>query len=114
MSKNRNFLDFVPAVNRGITFIPGENGADGRLEIVHESWADKLAQKLFHKPRVTVVKLERFGSFIWGTMDGERSIFEIAGAVLARFGEEAEPLYERLAGYFRMLHKNGYVSWKRS
>lgn len=113
MNKKGNFLDFVPVIRNGITFIAGKDGQPGWLEIVHGSWADRLAQKLFRRPTRTVVELERFGSFIWENMDGKRSIYELAGMVSQRFGAEAEPLYERIAGYYRMLHKNGYVYWKQ-
>lgn len=112
MKKDKNFLDFVPKAAECIRVVEEENGLN-HLDILHGRWADKLAQKLFKKPSTTHVELEKFGSYIWTCIDGERSIYEISCLVKAKFGDEAEPLYERIVPYFRMLKEKGYVTWVR-
>lgn len=110
MKKNQNFLDYIPRPVKCIRVVAGEDGLN-HLEILHEGWADKLAQRFFKKPEVTKIKLEKIGSFIWNCIDGKRSIYEISWLVKEEFGEEAEPLYDRLVPYFRMLRDKGYVTW---
>ncbi len=80
-------------------------GAQGNL--------DKLAQKLWVTPRVSHVKLDRFGSFVWKQMDGNRNIIAIGALVREEFGDQAEPLYERLAKFVKMLRDNRFGDiWK--
>ena len=109
MEKKVNFLNYIPRPAGCIRVAAGEDGFN-HLEILHEGWADRAAQKLLKKPVVTHVALERFGSFIWQQIDGKHSIYEIALMVKETFGEEAEPLYERLTAYFCMLKQKGYIT----
>lgn len=109
-NESQNFLDYIPKAVSCIRVVEGEDGMN-HLDVLHERWADKLAQKIFKKPCVTHVSLEKFGSFIWPYIDGDHTIYEIACLVKEEFGEEAEPVYERIADYFRILKEHGYVTW---
>ena len=51
-----------------------------------------IAQKLFKKPRISQIHLDKNGSFAWLSSDGERDIIAIGELVKAEFGAEAEPL----------------------
>ena len=53
------------------------------------------------------------GSFVWPLIDGERNITDIGVFVKEHFGEKAEPLYERLAKYFKVLESYGFVEFKK-
>lgn len=68
-----------------------------------------IAQKIFHRPRVSKIHLDEMGNFIWPLMDGERTIYDIAVLVKDEFGERAEPLYNRLVQYIRNLESYGFV-----
>ena len=82
------------------------------LEIENKGWANKLAQKFFKRPRVSYVHLDEMGSFIWPLIDGENNIIELGKLVQEHFGENANPLYERLARYFQILESYRFVEWK--
>ena len=79
------------------------------VDMVRKRILDKLAKKLYVSPRVSNVKLNRFGSFVWKQMDGNRNIIAIGALVRAEFGDQAEPLYERLAKFVKMLRDNRFV-----
>ena len=64
---------------------------------------------LAKKPKISYIHLDEFGSFVWRQIDGERDIIKIGEAVKEHFGEKAEPLYERLAQYFKILESYGFV-----
>jgi hypothetical protein len=82
------------------------------LEIENKGWANKLAQKLFKRPKVSYVHLDEMGSFIWPLIDGEKDIIAIGKEVDEHFGEAAHPLYERLAKFFQILHSYNFIYWK--
>ncbi len=90
---------------------PAAVNAGGHIEIAvqNKGFFNKIAQVVFKRPKVSHIELDDFGSFVWRAMDGERSIFEIGQMVKERFGEAAEPLYERLCRYIKTLHDNHYV-----
>ena len=52
------------------------------------------------------------GSFIWSLIDGEKTVYDIGEAVKEHFGDECEPLYERLVKYFEILSGYGFINWK--
>ena len=45
-------------------------------------------------------------------MDGEKSIFQIGQAVREEYGEKAEPLYERLSRFMKILHEQHYIVYE--
>jgi len=84
------------------------------LEIQNTGIMNRIAQKLFKKPKVSYVHLEEVGSFVWPLLDGEKTILVLGEAVKEHFGEKAEPLYERLAKYFQILDSYRFVEWKQN
>ena len=112
MKNNKeNFVDRVPQICADKKWTVLE---DGIVEITVENkgFYNVLAQKFFSKPRYSFIKLDTYGSFVWKQIDGERSLIEIGILVKDRFGEKAEPLYERLAEFFRQLKQNRFVSFR--
>ena len=51
------------------------------------------------------LRLDRFGSTVWGLMDGDRDLGEISEALVEMFGEEVEPAMPRLVEFIRQLHR---------
>ena len=106
-----NYLDFVPRPNR--LFETSVNEA-GHVEILteHRGFYNKIAQKVFKKPRFSHIELDEFGTFIWNQMDGKKSIYEIGAEVKNQFGKKAEPLYERLSKFMKVLHDQHYIVYE--
>lgn len=110
MSKkeDRNVLDYIPVKNPDITWSIDENGVV-TLDQENKGVFNRIAQKAFNRPPVSHIELESYGSFIWPRMDGEKTIYDIALELKAEFGDEAEPLYDRIFTYFRMLQDHGFA-----
>lgn len=106
-----NFLDFIPVPNRKYDW----DMEDGyvTVHVVHDGFYDRIAQKFFHRPRISHIRLEEFGSFLWQRMDGRRSILELADLLKEEFGDRVEPLYPRVARYMRMLQNNRFIALMR-
>lgn len=106
----KNYLDKKPMRADGINWSADEKGIV-TLEIENKGWANFIAQKLFKRPKISYVHLDENGSFIWPLLDGEKDITAIGVLVKERFGEKAEPLYERLARYFQILDSYRFIKW---
>jgi glutathionyl-hydroquinone reductase len=106
-NKKENYLDRIPKINGK----KWEVLEDGIVEITVENtgFYNWIAQKLFHKPRYSFIKLDEYGSFVWQQIDGTRSIYEIGQELNQNYEKAADQLYERIAKYFGILEHNRYI-----
>lgn len=107
---NENYLERIPRRPEDLDFTVEEDGVV-TLNIENKGIFNKVAQKLFKKPKISHIHLDEMGSFNWLTMDGKMDITTIGKLVEEKFGEEANPLYERLAKFFQILDSYGFVEW---
>ena len=105
-----NYLEKIPMRAPSLKWSTDEKGLV-TLEIANTGWANRLAQVLFRRPRVSYIHLDKLGSFVWPLLDGKTNIIELGKQVEAEFGEEAHPLYERLARYFQILDSYRFIEW---
>ena len=77
--------------------------------MVNRGFYNKLAQTFFHTPRISHIQLDTYGSFLWKQIDGHRTVGQLAEEMKARFGAEAEPLYDRLVQYMQILRNNRFI-----
>lgn len=107
-----NYLEKIPVHPEGISWKTDESGIV-TLEIENKGVMNRICQVLFKKSKVSYIHLDKTGSFVWPLIDGKKSIAELAADVDAHFGEEAHPLYERLAQFFRVLDSYKFISWSK-
>lgn len=105
-----NYLERIPKRPDKFDFTVDEEGIV-TLNIENKGIFNRIAQKLLKKPKISYIHLDKMGSFNWLTMDGVMDITAIGKLVEEKFGEEANPLYERLAKYFQILDSYGFVEW---
>ncbi|USG99936.1 PqqD family protein [Thermococcus argininiproducens] len=77
------------------------------LLIPMSSRLDFLARKLHGEYRR--LELDEVGAFVWELCDGTRTIEQIGKKVKEKFGENAEPLYERLVTFILELYKRNLI-----
>ncbi len=112
MKEKKNFMDFVPVGNPKYDWDVDETGIV-TVHVVNDGFYNWLAQKLFKKPRISHIKLDTYGSFVWQQMDGERNVHEISKLVSEHFGKEAEPVVDRLVKFIQILYQNKFVGYKK-
>ena len=110
-AQSENYLERRPIRPEQIQWSVDEEGLV-TLDIENKGFFNRVAQKLFHRPRISHIHLDRIGSFVWPLLDGEKDIIALGALVKEHFGDEAEPLYERLAKYFQILDSYSFVTWK--
>ena len=108
---SENYLERIPVRNALINW---SCDADGivTLEIENTGFFNTIAQKFFKKPKISYVHLDKTGSFVWPLIDGETDILTLGESVKKEFGDEAEPLYERLAKFFQILSSYNFINFK--
>lgn len=105
-----NYLDKVPVVCRDLDWT--QNNDFVTIKQKNDGFYDKLAQRLMNTPKTSNIHLDEFGSYVWMCIDGDRTVYEIAEKLKAKFGEEAEPLIPRLVEFLKTLTEVKYVAIK--
>lgn len=104
-----NYLDKIPVIAQGIEW----EATNGTI-VIHQhnkGFYAKIAQKFFGSPKESRIRLDAFGSYVWQCIDGKNDIHEIGLKVKSRFGNEAEPLYERLCQFMETLNRVHYIEF---
>lgn len=109
-AQKENLLEKIPFRNPNIVWNIVEEKVT--LEIENKGIANKIAQKLFKKPKVSFIHLDEMGSFLWPLFDGKTNILDLGKLVQEKFGENANPLYERLSKYISILKSYGFIDLK--
>lgn len=109
--KIENFLEVVPVKNPEINFTTDDNGIV-TLEIENKGLMNRVFQKLLKKPKITYIHMEELGSFVWQIIDGESDILALGEKVKEKFQDKAEPLYERLSQYVKILESYKFITLK--
>lgn len=110
---SENYLEKIPCRSSLLNWNTDEEGVV-TLEIENKGWANRIAQKLFKRPKISYIHLDKLGSFVWPLIDGKTNITELGKLVDEKFGEEAHPLYERLARYFQILDSYHFINWAKT
>lgn len=109
--KSENYLERCPIRPERIPWSVDEKGIV-TLDIENKGFFHWIAQKFFGRPKVSHIHLDKIGSFVWPLLDGKKDILALGILVKEEFGDEAEPLYERLAKYFQILDSYSFIQWK--
>lgn len=105
-----NYLDFVPVRNPETEFETDENG----IVTVFMEWTGfyhRIAQKFFHRPRVSDVKMDEYGSFVWLAINDEKDVHQLSKELEKNFPKMEKSL-SRLIKFLEILHDNHLIFWK--
>ena len=106
----RNYLDFVPIKNPDIEYQTGDNGKV-TVFIEWKGFYHRIAQKFFHRPRVSDIQLDDYGSFVWLAIDDNKDVHQLSKELDARFPNMEKSL-SRLIKFLEILRDNHLVRWK--
>ncbi len=110
--ETENILDMVP--HRAYEW--EEDEKKGIVIVKMPRFRSRLGKRfcsLIKKDQTYNVKLDDKNSFIWKLCDGKRSVGEIAKSVLDRYGDEAEPIYQRVGELFHIMESNRLITYKK-
>lgn len=109
--ERENLLDYVPMRKQEI-YCRSDNESV-ILKKTKQGVFSWFAKHIFHTENYNEFVLEKYGSFLWYGMDGKKSVYDLGMEFQQQFGDETEPLWERLVMYLKILYKNGLIDWKR-
>ncbi|WP_147614732.1 PqqD family protein [Treponema pectinovorum] len=88
---------------------------DGLVEIDMENtgFFNKIAQKFFHKPKVSHIALDKYGTALWLTLDGNSSVLDIEKMMEEKFPTEKGKMLNRTVHFLGTLQANGFIIKKK-
>lgn len=109
--QKKNYLDLIPERAEQILWERGEDGIVV-LQVENTGVFNRIAQKVFRRPKYTSVHMDKYGSFLWPLIDGTKTVMELAALQKEAFGEEVEPLYPRIVKYFQIVESYHFIRFK--
>ena len=108
--KDNNYLDYIPVKNPEIEYETDENDRV-TVYIEWKGFYHRIAQKFFHRPRVSDVKLDDYASFVWLAIDDMKDVHQLSKELDSRFPKMEKSL-SRLIKFLEILHDNRLIHWK--
>lgn len=108
---NKNYLQRKPLRNQNILW-DYDNENKVVLKVVNTGFFNRVAQGILKKPEISHIHLDENGSFLWALSNGEKTIIELGALLKEKFGENAEPLYERIVKYFQILESYKFIEFR--
>lgn len=108
--QSENYLEYVPVRTPETEFTVDETG----IVTLTKEWTgfyNRIAQRFFHKPRVSRIALDGYGSFIWKLIDGERDVYEISQKLETAYPGMEKSL-PRLIKFLEILRDHHFIVWK--
>ena len=88
--QSKNYLDYIPVKNPEIEYETDENDRV-TVYIEWKGFYHRIAQKFFHRPRVSDVKLDDYGSFVWLAIDDMKDSFTYQTTEAVKFSQAEVP-----------------------
>lgn len=108
--KHKNYLDYIPVKNPDIEYETGENGII-TLYVEWKGFYHRIAQKFFRRPRVSDIKMDDYGSFVWLAIDDKKDVHQLSKELDDKFPDMEKSL-SRLIKFLEILHDNHLIYWK--
>ena len=106
----KNYLDFIPVKNPDIEYETDENGIV-TVFIEWKGFYHRIAQKIFRRPRVSDIKMDKYGSFVWHAIDDEKDVHQLSKEMESEF-PKLEKSLSRLIKFLEIMKDNNLIYWK--
>ena len=107
--RNVDYSNVCPKRSDLIEWSADENGIV-TLDVENKGVFNRVFQFILKKPKVSHIHLDELGSFVWQSIDGERSIEKLCEIVESELGERAHPTEERLVKFIEILKEYKFIS----
>ena len=111
-NKQTDYGCIRPVRSENIAWSEDENGIV-TLEVENKGVFNRIFQLILKKPKVSHIHLDELGSFVWKSIDGERSVRELCELVESELGDVAHPTGERLVKFLEILKEYKFISMNK-
>lgn len=106
---DKNYLDYIPVKNPEIEYETNDKGTI-TVFIRWEGFFNKIAQKFFHRPKVSSIDLDDYGSFVWDIIDDKKDIYTLSKELDKKFPDMEKSL-SRLIKFLEILKDHHLITY---
>ena len=99
-----NYMDLVFTKNAEIQWRVKEDG------FVEVDMVNSIAQKFFHRPRVSHIALDKYGSTLWQALDGSATVNDLLAKMKEAFPDESDKMLNRLVQFLTTLERWEFIT----
>ena len=103
-----NYMDIVFSRNAEIQWRVKENGFV-EVDMENKGFFNSIAQKFFHRPRVSHIALDKYGSTLWLALDGSATVNDLLTKMNEAFPDESEKMLNRLVQFLTTLERWEFI-----
>ena len=104
-----NYMDIVFSKNAEIQWRVKENGFV-EVDMENKGFFNSIAQKFFHRPRVSHIALDKYGSTLWLALDGTATVNALLAKMNETFPAETDKMLNRLVQFLITLETWKFIS----
>ncbi len=104
-----NYMDLIFKRNPEILW----REKDGNLvevDMVNKGFFNSIAQKFFHRPKVSHISLDKYGSVLWLALDGTATVNDVLGKMNEAFPDEQDKMLNRVVQFLTTLESWKFIS----
>ncbi|MDA3842836.1 MAG: PqqD family protein [Candidatus Kapabacteria bacterium] len=105
-----DYMELTPNPN-----YTGSRRDDGMIDVLVPKFKNSFARKYInHRMKSPYIKanLDELGSAVWGKIDGNNKVKDIANSLKHIYGDDVEQIQDRLTRYLTQLYNAGFISFK--
>ncbi|MBR5866361.1 MAG: PqqD family protein [Spirochaetaceae bacterium] len=104
---SKNYLDSIFVPTSDLAWRNEEGSVT--LDIENKGFFNRIAQSLFHQPKVSHIALDNYGSALWLLLDGENTVFDVINKMKDIFPAEQDRMLDRVITFIHTLQVNKFV-----
>ena len=101
-----NYMDLVFTKNAEIQWRVKEDGLV-EVDMENKGFFNSLAQKFSHRPRVSHIALDKYGTTLWLALDGTATVNDLLNKMNEAFPAERDKMLNRVVQFLTTLE-----TWK--
>jgi len=83
------------------------------IDIKNKGFYHWIAQKFFHRPKVSHIALDSYGTAVWTALDGKHTVFDIVNHMKKQFPKEEARMLDRVVTFLHTLQVNRLIIVKK-
>ncbi len=79
------------------------------IDMENKGFFNTVAQKFFHRPRISHISLDKYGTVLWLALDGNASVNDLLQKMTATFPAETEKMLNRVVQFLTTLETHKFI-----
>lgn len=108
----QNYMDFIIVKNPETEF-EVDDKKQVTVMIEWKGFYHKIAQRFFKRPKVSEIKLDTYGSFIWLAINDQKTVHQLSLELQTQFPKMEKPL-ARMIQFLEILKDHHLITLKEA